>query len=105
MLEELFRETSCKKFYTSVGELQTDLDEWLTYFNVEAPYRRCRNKGERPIETIVERKNLKSKKAAEQINRSGKNRREALNYLHLNRIEIAVQCTLKYDNCKVSTGA
>jgi transposase InsO family protein len=64
VLDEFLRETFRKKLYTSVEELQTDLDEWLTYYNTERPHRGYRNMGKRPIETIEEGKKLKTKKAA-----------------------------------------
>jgi transposase InsO family protein len=64
VLDEFFRETFRKKLYTSVEELQVDLDEWLTHYNTERPHRGYRNMGKRPIETIEEGKKLRPKKAA-----------------------------------------
>jgi len=51
-LDEFFRETFRKTFYTSVNELQEDLDKWLHHYNYERPHRGYRNMGRRPIETI-----------------------------------------------------
>jgi transposase InsO family protein len=38
-LDEFFRETFRKTFYTSIVELQGDLDQWLHYYNYERPHR------------------------------------------------------------------
>jgi transposase InsO family protein len=59
VLDEFFRETFREKFYTSVEELQEDLDKWLHYYNYERPHRGYRNMGRRPIETIEAGKNVK----------------------------------------------
>jgi transposase InsO family protein len=61
VLDEFFRETFRKKLYTSVEELQADLDEWLKDYNTERPHRGYRNMGRRPIETIEKGKKLKPK--------------------------------------------
>jgi transposase InsO family protein len=59
VLDEFLRETFREKFYTSVEELQEDLDKWLDYYNYERPHRGYRNMGRRPIETIEAGKNVK----------------------------------------------
>ena len=41
-----------QKLYTSLEELQKDLDEWLKHYNYERPHQGYRNMGRRPIETI-----------------------------------------------------
>lgn len=56
VLDEFYRETFRKKLYTSVEELQADLDEWMNYYNNERPHRGYRNMGKRPIETVEEGK-------------------------------------------------
>ena len=61
VLDEFFREAFRKKLYASLEELQTDLDEWLHYYNNERPHRGYRNMGRRPIETIEEGKILRKK--------------------------------------------
>lgn len=58
-LDEFFRETFRDKFYSSVDELQKDLDEWLHYYNYERPHRGYRNMGRRPIETLEAGKIIK----------------------------------------------
>ncbi len=52
VLDEFFAETFRDKFYTSVDELQVDLDQWLRHYNYERPHRGYRNMGRRPFETL-----------------------------------------------------
>jgi len=52
-LDEFFREAFRKKFYSSVDELQKDLDKWLHRYNYERPHRGYRNKGRKPYETFT----------------------------------------------------
>jgi len=59
VLDEFFRETFRTKFYSSVEELQVDLDQWLQYYNYERPHRGYRNMGKRPFETIEKGKIIK----------------------------------------------
>lgn len=58
ILDEFFREAFRKKFYSSVDELQADLDTWLHHYNHERPHRGYRNLGRRPYETFTEGKKL-----------------------------------------------
>ena len=50
--EEFFDIALRQKLYTSVEELQKDLNEWLKHYNYERPHQGYRNMGRRPIETI-----------------------------------------------------
>jgi hypothetical protein len=52
VLDEFFRIAFRTKFYESVEQLQTDLDEWLAYYNQERPHQGYRNMGRRPIDTV-----------------------------------------------------
>lgn len=52
ILDEIFRQTFRTKLYTSVEELQADMDVWLVYYNTERPHQSYRNMGRRPIDTI-----------------------------------------------------
>ena len=52
ILDEFFRTKMREKIYTSIDELQADLDVWLKHYNEERPHRGYRNMGKRPIETI-----------------------------------------------------
>lgn len=64
VLDEFFTEAFVKKLYTSLDELQGDLDKWLDYYNNKRPHRGYRNMGRRPIETIERGKKQAPKKAA-----------------------------------------
>jgi hypothetical protein len=48
----LFR--SRENFYESVEALQEDLDRWLVHYNTERPHRGYRNRGKRPLDTVLE---------------------------------------------------
>jgi len=50
--EEFFIPALKKKIYTSMDELQKDLDKWLYHYNYERPHRGYRNMGKRPFETV-----------------------------------------------------
>jgi transposase InsO family protein len=41
-----------KKIYSSIDELQEELDSWLHHYNYERPHRGYRNMGKRPIDTV-----------------------------------------------------
>jgi hypothetical protein len=49
---EFFSVTLRQKLYTSVEELQHDLDGWLLHYNTERPHQGYRNMGKRPIDTV-----------------------------------------------------
>lgn len=59
ILDEFFREAFRKTLYSSVDELQDDLDQWLHYYNYERPHRGYRNNGKRPFDTIKEGTEIK----------------------------------------------
>ena len=67
ILDEFFRETFRDKFYSSVEELQKDLDQWLYLYNYERPHRGYRNMGRRPIETIEAGKIIKEQETLKQV--------------------------------------
>jgi transposase InsO family protein len=67
VLDEFLRETFRDKFYTSVEELQEDLDRWLHHYNYERPHRGYRNMGRRPIETIETSKIIKEQENLKQV--------------------------------------
>jgi transposase InsO family protein len=52
VLDEFCRTAFRTKFYESVEQLQTDLDQWLHHYNFERPHQGYRNLGRRPIDTI-----------------------------------------------------
>ena len=53
VLDEFFRIVFRKKFYESVEALQEDLDAWLVHYNTERPHQGYRNRGRRPMDTIL----------------------------------------------------
>ena len=53
LLEEFFAVKLREKLYESVEALQTDLDEWLDFYNRERPHLGYRNQGRRPIDTFL----------------------------------------------------
>ena len=52
VLDEFFRQAFRTKLFTSVEDLQTDLDVWLRFYNAERPHQGYRNLGRRPLETV-----------------------------------------------------
>jgi len=54
MLNEFYRITFRKKIYTSLAELQTDLDEWLRYYNEERVHQGRWCYGRTPMQTFIE---------------------------------------------------
>jgi transposase InsO family protein len=54
MLNEFYRITFRKKIYTSLGELQTDLEEWLRYYNEERVHQGRWCFGRTPKQTFID---------------------------------------------------
>ena len=54
MLNEFYRITFRKKIYTTLTELQTDLDEWLRYYNEERVHQGRWCYGRTPVQTFIE---------------------------------------------------
>jgi transposase InsO family protein len=54
VLDEFFRVKLRTTFYESVEALQSDLDEWLRFYNEERPHLGYRNLGKRPLDTVCE---------------------------------------------------
>jgi transposase InsO family protein len=50
--DEFFASAFRSTFYTSVEQLQIDLDEWLLHYNYERPHLGYRNHGRCPIDTL-----------------------------------------------------
>jgi len=73
ILDEFFKETFRKKFYTSLEELQQDLDEWLHYYNYERPHRGYPNMGRRPTETMEQGKEIGKQMKATKPNSTSEN--------------------------------
>ncbi len=43
-----------KKIYTSLDEIQADLDKWLEYYNTARPHQGKRQQGRTPMETFMD---------------------------------------------------
>ena len=71
ILDEFFRETFRKKFYSSVADLQGDMDKWLKRYNRERPHRGYRNQGRKPYKTFT-----LGKKEVAKIKSKGKDNKE-----------------------------
>jgi transposase InsO family protein len=54
ILDEFFRTAFRTKLFTSVEELQADLDAWLRFYNEQRPHQGYRNLGRRPLDTVAE---------------------------------------------------
>lgn len=54
MLNEFYRVAFRKKIYTSLDELQTDLDVWLTEYNEARPHQGRWRYGKTPMQTFVD---------------------------------------------------
>ena len=54
VLDEFFRIAFRENFYETVETLQADLDNWLAHYNTERPHRGYRNKGKRPLDTVMQ---------------------------------------------------
>jgi transposase InsO family protein len=52
VLEEFFRPVMHQKLFTSVEELQVDLNAWLHHYNRDRPHLGYRNQGRRPWDTV-----------------------------------------------------
>jgi transposase InsO family protein len=59
ILDEFFRGILRRKFYTSLKELQKDLDHWLTEYNTKRPHLGYRNMGKTPMASFNEFKEQK----------------------------------------------
>lgn len=60
--EEFYDRAFRKKIYTSIEELQKDLDEWLVYYNTHRPHSGRYCYGKTPLQTFLESKYLAHEK-------------------------------------------
>ena len=58
ILQEFFQVTLRKKIYTDLASLQTDLDEWLVYYNTERTHQGKMCCGRTPMETLQDGKQI-----------------------------------------------
>jgi len=66
MQDEFYQVAFRKKIYTSLAELQTDLDEWLVFYNRERTHSGKYCHGRPPLQTFRETKHLAQQKMLEQ---------------------------------------
>ena len=62
ILEEFYQVALRKKIYTTLEELQADLDEWLEEYNYRRPHQGKRCDGRTPYATLIEGKDLAAAK-------------------------------------------
>ncbi len=62
ILNEFYQITFRKKIYTTLDELQKDLDDWLRYYNNERTHQGKMCCGRTPIETLIDDKKIWMKK-------------------------------------------
>ena len=58
ILEEFYRVTFRKKIYESLEELQSDLDEWMGYYNHDRTHQGKMCCGRTPMQTLLEGKTI-----------------------------------------------
>lgn len=54
VLNEFFRIAFRENYYETVEALQADLDQWLIHYNTERPHSGYRNRGKRPLDTVLD---------------------------------------------------
>ena len=67
ILNEFYQITFRKKLYSSLDELQKDLDEWMNYYNNERTHQGKMCCGRTPVETLMDGKNIWAEKNLAQI--------------------------------------
>lgn len=65
--EEFYSVAFRKKLYTSLDELQADLDEWIKYYNTQRPHSGKYCYGKTPMETFLSSKYLAVEKQINQV--------------------------------------
>ena len=58
ILQEFYQVTFRKTIYSSIEQLQSDLDEWLTYYNAERTHQGKMCCGRTPMETLIDGKQI-----------------------------------------------
>ena len=67
MLQEFYQIAFRKKIYNSIEELQTDLDQWLEFYNEERPHSGRYCYGKTPMQTFKDSKKTAKQKMLEQL--------------------------------------
>ena len=66
ILQEFYQVAFRKKIYKSIEELQTDLDQWMKYYNEERPHSGRYCYGKTPMQTFNDSKKLAKQKMLDQ---------------------------------------
>ena len=67
ILNEFYQVTFRKKLYSSLEELQKDLDDWIKYYNNERTHQGKMCLGRTPLETLLDGKTIWAEKNLAQI--------------------------------------
>ncbi|MCF2906938.1 IS481 family transposase [Pseudoalteromonas sp. DL2-H2.2] len=67
ILQEFYQVTFRKKLYSSLEELQKDLDEWMNYYNNDRTHQGKKCCGRTPLETLLDGKSIWVEKNLAQI--------------------------------------
>ncbi|KAF7783817.1 hypothetical protein PRUB_a0150 [Pseudoalteromonas rubra] len=67
ILQEFYQVTFRKKLYSSLEELQKDLDEWINYYNNDRTHQGKKCCGRTPLETLLDGKSIWVEKNLAQI--------------------------------------
>ena len=67
ILQEFYQITIRKKLYSSLEELQVDLDDWLKSYNTERTHQGKMCWGRTPLETLLDGKRIWAEKNLAQI--------------------------------------
>jgi hypothetical protein len=67
ILQEFYQVTFRKKLYSTIEELQKDLDEWIDYYNNERTHQGKMCNGRTPMETLLDGKSIWAEKNLAQI--------------------------------------
>ena len=67
ILQEFYQITFRKKLYSSLEELQVDLDDWLKFYNTERTHQGKMCCGRTPLETLLDGKRIWAEKDLAQI--------------------------------------
>ena len=67
ILQEFYQVAFRKKIYKSIEELQTDLDQWMKYYNEERPHSGRYCYGKTPMQTFNDSKQLAKQKMLDQL--------------------------------------
>jgi len=71
--DEFYAKAFRKKLYTSIDEIQADVDEWIKYYNEERPHSGRYCFGKTPMQTFKDSKHLADEKMLDKLAAGGEN--------------------------------